>query len=109
MKNLSEKTKNILIGVVVVAIVIAAYVFLIGGEDKNETELLVVAGTTAQAPGAQVGGMVAILNQLKFLTIDTDIFPDSALIESLEDFRIKISPEAKGRDNPFLPVGEDAS
>lgn len=94
---------------IVLVIIVGAYVFLVG-DKKEETSLLVKNSaasdvqssveTTSQL--AEVREIVSILNQLKTITIDDAIFKDPAFI-SLTDFHREISPQPKGRPNPFLP------
>ena len=51
---------------------------------------------------AEVRDIVSILNQLKTISIDDAIFKDPAFM-ALTDFHREISPQPKGRANPFLP------
>ena len=51
---------------------------------------------------SEVRDIVLILNQLKTISIDDTIFRDPAFV-ALTDFHREISPQPKGRPNPFLP------
>lgn len=109
----SSIIKNAGIGVIALIVIGGAYIFLAGGK-KEESALLV---KNSPAPGAaaqdilntpnvsqlgEVRDIISILNQLKTISIDDAIFNDPAFM-ALTDFYREISPQPKGRDNPFLP------
>lgn len=86
-----------------IALIGGAYVFLVGGGEDN------IAGLTDTTPNregtvAETEELVIVLNQLKFLEIDTGLFT-STIFRSLEDFTPLVPEEEVGRDNPFLPIG----
>ncbi len=111
----STMIKNVGIGVIVLVIIGGAYVFLVGGK-KEESSLLAQNSPISGAPTqnvlfaentpelAEVRDIVSILNQLKTISIDDAIFKDPAFM-ALTDFHREISPQPKGRPNPFL-LGE---
>ena len=105
--------KNAGIGVIALIVIGGAYVFLTGGK-KEESPLLAknspASNTLTQnvllgenAPElSEVRDIVLILNQLKTISLDDTIFRDPAFV-ALTDFHREISPQPKGRPNPFLP------
>ena len=105
--------KNAGIGVIALIVIGGAYVFLTDRK-KEESPLLArnspVSNTLTQnvllgenAPElSEVRDIVLILNQLKTISIDDTIFRDPAFV-ALTDFHREISPQPKGRPNPFLP------
>jgi hypothetical protein len=109
----SSTIKNIGIGVIALIIIGGAYVFLVGGK-KEESPLLTQNSSTSGTPTqdilfaenapelAEVRDIVSILNQLKTISIDDTIFKEPAFM-ALTDFHREISPQPKGRANPFLP------
>lgn len=105
--------KNAGIGIIALIVIGGAYVFLAGGK-KEESSLLVKNSPESNTPTqnvllgenapelAEVRDIVLILNQLKTISIDDAIFRDPAFV-ALTDFHREISPQPKGRPNPFLP------
>lgn len=109
----SSIIKNAGIGIIALVIIGGAYVFLAGGK-KEESPLLVKNSPSSDTSTqnvlfaentpelAEVRDIVLILNQLKTISIDDTIFRDPAFM-ALTDFHREISPQPKGRPNPFLP------
>lgn len=109
----SNITKNAGIGIIALIIIGGAYVFLVGNK-KEESPLLAKNSPSSNTPTqnvlfaenapelAEVRDIVSILNQLKTISIDDAIFRDPAFM-ALTDFHREISPQPKGRQNPFLP------
>ncbi len=70
------------------------------------------AGTPA-APSATLNepvvgqDILVLVDKLKVFNFDTSIF-SSDLITHLTDRSPLILPEAQGRPNPFLPIGQDS-
>lgn len=108
--------KNIGIGVVAVIIIGAAYLFLVK-DNKQESPLLTQGGSssgvdtgtggatiqTEDIPeGSEARDITVVLNQLNAVSIDGTLFEDPAF-RALTDFHLEVSPEPKGRQNPFLP------
>lgn len=99
---MSDLTKNILIGSVVLVLVFASYKLLIKKEDQTGAGLVstpaAVTSTSATREAATT------LQKIKRIEVDTGIFSETSFV-SLTDYRVEILPEAVGRDNPFAPVG----
>lgn len=106
--------KNIGIGVAVAVVLGGAYLFLVK-DTKQESPLLtkegvpadVAAGgsgaqTTYTGESSEARDIAVVLNQLKAVSINGEIF-DNPAFRALTDFHLNASPEPKGRQNPFLP------
>jgi hypothetical protein len=52
--------------------------------------------------------LLALLDKIEALNIDTSIFTDRAYL-TLQDFSVAIIPEVPGRSNPFAPISGRAS
>lgn len=110
----SSMIKNIGIGVVVLIVIGGAYIFLVGDKKTGSSPLTkdssassgITSTNVLTIPDApeltEVRDIVSILNQLKTISIDDAIFKDPAFM-ALTDFHREISPQPKGRENPFLP------
>lgn len=113
--GISNTMKNIGIGVVVLVVLTGAYIFLVGNK-KIESPLLAKDSPSSNVSPqgnsqdvtinssqlAEVRDIVSILNQLKTISIEDAVFKDPAF-RTLTDFHRDISPQPKGRANPFLP------
>jgi len=64
-------------------------------------DLLQQTSSNTSQMGAEV---LAALNQLKILKLDSSIFQDKVYL-SLQDFSKPLNPEPVGRINPFNPIG----
>lgn len=97
---MSPLIKKILIGVVVVAVLFVLYRALAG---RGE-EAALSSETPSGLPAEQGGDLLALLLQLKSITLADGVFSDDAF-QTLEDFTVKLAPEPIGRRNPFAPIG----
>lgn len=50
--------------------------------------------------------ILSLVDTMRKMSIDSSIF-SSPLFTSLVDFSVTITPELKGRPNPFAPIGND--
>ena len=66
----------------------------------GDSTLAVTDGAGA-SPNAD---LVAMLNQLHSIQLNTDLF-SNPLFQSLQDFGLTVVPEPKTRNNPFAPIG----
>lgn len=97
MGFIKKNLNNILIGVVVLAALYYGYVFFFMGSGEEETPL-------PEEEQAQVGeDLLLLLADLKTISLDESIFEDTSF-KNLKNFRVELSPEPVGRDNPFAPV-----
>ena len=104
---MSDKTKNIVIGIIVIIILFGAYKFLV---NKKEPEQNLVSSSTAVVPKnfdtrTQSSDLspkesAVTLQRVKRVRIDSDIF-SSDMFESFYDFRTEILPEPVGKADPF--------
>jgi len=94
-----KKIKNAIIVAVVLGGIFLAYSFLVkGGEEDLLVETQV--GGISRFPAVQE--LFTILGQLSELTIDTSLFQNPVYV-TLEDNTVTVSPQARGRLNPFRP------
>lgn len=97
--NLITKYKNILtVGAIVLAAFVAYSVFL-----KPDTEAPLTATEVNTAQSAVDQELIALLSQLRSISLDVAIFSDEQF-KSLKDFSQEIVPEPVGRPNPFAPL-----
>lgn len=113
--NIPPLVRNIGAGVLLLALLFFAYTFTIN--KKPDAEPLTESGPVVDLPvggamSTNAGDISVIEKAHKHLTalssIDTSILND-AVLRSLKDFRIPLSPSdpslvPKGRDDPFAPL-----
>lgn len=92
--GISKKT----IIIVVVLLVGGFGYYLMSGSSSPSNSLL--SAREAGGVGAQE---LALLNQIKLVSIDSTFF-ESAAFKSLKDFSVEIRKENVGRPNPFASV-----
>jgi hypothetical protein len=113
---MNSKIKNIIIGVVVIAVLVLVYIFFIK-KSSTETGLTSSSGDSvvAEVPGAsstnaeEVGkDFITVLLSVKSINLDDSIFKDKAFM-SLNDSSITlIQVGDEGRPNPFAPIGSES-
>lgn len=91
------KYKNIIIIVVCLVAAFIAYTIFFTG--KNQAPLSASAPITTPVEA----DLIALLAQLKGITLDTAIF-DDPIFKSLVDFGQDLVAEPIGRPNPFAPL-----
>jgi flagellar basal body-associated protein FliL len=95
----SKKTAIIIIVIIIVALI--AYFYYEGNTPVSNSSLeTTVATNEAQAVGVRV---LTLLNQIKSLKVDTDLFKDASYL-TLQDYSVQIPPENVGRSDPFAPL-----
>ena len=99
---MSEKTKNIIIIIVLVIAVFIAYSVLFK-KDKGADLLISQSVSGVDAESTVVREFLALLNTLNNLSLDTSIFRDS-VFNSLRDESVQLIDEPRGRRNPFAPL-----
>ncbi len=96
--NKGQINKKLMITMGILLLAALIYYFYNSGSSKPTTSLVV---------GRDVGGVGAqelqLLNQIRSLRIETDLFKDPAYT-SLVDYSVAIKSENVGRPNPFAPV-----
>jgi hypothetical protein len=69
-----------------------------------DSSLTVTSSGTSAPGGAVVGSdVLALLNEISGLNIDTSFFR-TQVYQSLTDFTVTIPPEPVGKSNPFSPL-----
>lgn len=95
-----KNIKNIaIIGAIVIAAFVVYVLFFVHKEEP------VLSGTPTTASTAVDQDLVAILFELKAITLNDDIF-SNPVFRSLVDFGQELVPEPVGRVNPFAPLGQ---
>lgn len=99
---MSQKTKNIIIITVLVAVVFIAYSFFFK-KDTDKSSLTSENAANAIGESSIVKEFLSLLNTLNDLKLDTRIFQDQ-IFNSLRDESVELISEPRGRQNPFAPL-----
>ncbi len=100
---MNKPTIFTLILIVVAIVVVGGYFYMQGSQPTSSSSALVSSDTTASGP-SDSGNILALLNQVKSLNIDTAFFQTPAYT-SLTSYSVNIIPISVGnRTNPFAPV-----
>jgi hypothetical protein len=94
------KKNAVLLGIIG-AIFIGLVIYLNFFANTPSAELL-----TATQPSPVSQELLATLSNLHTIKLDNSIFSDPAFL-SLTNFGVELPPEAVGRRNPFLPIGQN--
>ncbi len=98
---MSNLLKNLLFALGLSVLLWLGYVLFVKDTDEfADGEAGVVVSPEAQLEAQE---FVARLNELKDMDIDSGVTSEEKF-KSLEDFRVTIEDEPKGRRNPFAPV-----
>lgn len=103
---MTNKTKNILIVVVIILIIFGSFKIFVRGKENNSNatpEVSLLNNDLSIAPNTQTKEVAVTLTKLKAIKIDKELFSRNSFKE-LEDFSIKIIPQAVGRSNPFASI-----
>ena len=101
---MTNTTKNILTGLVIVVILFTAYKFLVAKKEPPETS--VKTSSTIEIDREEsfaVREAASTLQRIKNIEIDTTVFSGD-VFKSLKDYRVEVLPVPVGRDNPFAPI-----
>ncbi len=93
--------KNPVIAILVLVIVAVAGYFY--ANRNRESDQLLTGVSVADEASAVDGDLLKTLGKLKKLRLNDSIFSDPVW-QSLRDFGRTLSPEPKGRANPFAPL-----
>ena len=104
MSNFLRKYKMTLIGAVLIAGAFIAYRSYFIDDGKNSA---LVSQSGDEISGAEVGReIIMLLDELQDINIDGAVFSDPAF-RSLIDFEQEVRAEPIGRNNPFIPIGNE--
>lgn len=95
-----KDTKNIVIGVVGVIILVLAFLYFRGGDATVSSGL--VAGN---AVTSEVTSFISQVSAIKSVTLSKKVFENKVLVNGLKDETRELTAEEKGRTNPFSPLG----
>ncbi len=103
MSFLKSNIKNIIF--LTIFLVASFYLYSYFFSKETETEISgSLSVTTPEGVSRTVGGdLLVILSDLRTMKLDDSIFSDP-LFRSLKNFRVELSSEPVGRDNPFAPI-----
>lgn len=102
MKETLNKWKNPVITILVLGIVFAAGYFYTT-RNRETTDSLLVGTSSVNQVLAVDGDLLKTLGKLKKLQLDVTIF-NNPVWQALHDFGRTLSPQPKGRQNPFAPL-----
>lgn len=97
--NYMKKLTVILIIILVLASFV--YFYMKGNELSKNSSLL--EGSTPDVSNNVGAEVLALLNQVKLIKIDSTIF-ESPVYKTLVDYTVEVPPQPVGRPNPFAPV-----
>ncbi len=101
MKNKTSSKKTLVSSVIIIVAVAIAYFFYMGNKAPSGQSLLETQVTPeANAASSRI---LALLNQIRSLKIDTEIF-DDPVYQTLIDYSVAIPDVPVGRLNPFAPI-----
>ena len=99
---MSQRTKNIALAAILVALVFIVYSLFLKKDGGDE---LLVSQSAKEAAGGTgvVSEFLIFLQTLNRLRLDTSIFND-AVYNKLRDESVDIVGQPRGRTNPFAPL-----
>ncbi len=106
MQQFFQKNK-VMLPVIILVIVLGIIGYFYISSSGNDSDLLVQADkdTNDQVVGRD---LLVALNRLNAITLNDSLFKD-VIFASLNDFSVQIVPQAVGRNNPFSPLGKNAT
>ena len=101
IKNMkTQSTNKMWVWLAIVVVVVAVGYFYYSGTSSSPSGANLVESSADQSVGAQV---LALLNQIQSLNIDTTLFTDPGY-QTLRDYSVAIPAVNVGRANPFAPL-----
>jgi len=100
MTNIIKNLKKYGAGILGILVIVFGYYFF---AVRDSSESLALGDGVDPVRSVEVARIVALLEDLKSINVDSSIFDNPILIK-LEDFELEIPKEAQSRDNPFAPV-----
>lgn len=101
---MSQKTKQIIIAVVVIGISFFGFKMFFTSDIPSGASLSVEGSSTYFADGQEI---LLLLEQLSNINLDNSIFSNQVFL-SLVSFERPLDAQIEGRPNPFLPIGRDS-
>ncbi len=106
---MTSRIKNIIVFVIIGAVLILVYIFLIKkSPDPGSLTSIPASSTLPLTPNTNsslTGNFLSLLLNVKGIKLDDTIFSDGAFI-NLRDSSILLVPDGtEGRPNPFAPFG----
>lgn len=95
--------KNIIIGVIVIGGLFAGYSIFFKSDSVAEPLLLVEEGGVSSTAPESATELLRILADLRRINLDVSLLGEETY-RALRDFSVLLSPEPRGRANPFAPV-----
>lgn len=103
---MNQKTKQIIIAVVVIIVAFFGFKFFFPSSAPTDNTLVTDNSSATQFVDGQT--ILALLGQLNKVTLDESIFTNK-IFTSLVSFGVPIQDQAISRPNPFSPIGIDSS
>ncbi|HEC30713.1 MAG TPA: hypothetical protein ENI66_01725 [Candidatus Yonathbacteria bacterium] len=100
MNKIIKNLKKYGAGILAIAVIAIGYYFFIA---KGGSDVVVLDGGVDSVRSVEVAKIVVLLEDLRSININKDIFSNPTLIK-LKDFKLDIPEEAQSRSNPFSPV-----
>lgn len=97
--------KRIIIGVIIVVILLLGFYFFGSTSKEGDSQL---SSNKLDDTGVMGKNIITLLLELRSLKLNETMF-SSNVFKSFNDFGIEIEPQPVGRNNPFLPIGEDGT
>lgn len=101
---MNQKTKKIILAVVVIVIAFILFQNIWGGKNSSDSSLVTDNAVINQSVDGQA--VLLLLNRLNKVSLDSAIFSNKAF-SSLVSFEQTIPDQAIQRPNPFAPIGTD--
>lgn len=99
---MSSLLKKLIIALLVSGLLWAGYIFFLQPSSKDAA-LTASNGASGEAQAASQE-MLIITQKLKSYSTNADAIVNDPRLASLNDSRVQLNPEQKGRPNPFVPV-----
>ncbi|MBI2109172.1 MAG: hypothetical protein HYT93_03270 [Parcubacteria group bacterium] len=99
---MSQKNKNIILGVVLLVVIFMAYSFFFK-KDSNESPLIAESTLSQNKESGVVEEFLVLLRTLNNLKLDAELFNDE-VYRSLRDESVELVGQPRGRVNPFAPL-----
>ena len=93
---MTKYLKTVIISLIVLLLIFVGFTYLRGKDGSDE---VLESVESEEVIGRDI---IAKLDQLNSLKLDESVFSDEVFL-SFKDFTLTVSPESRGRSNPFAP------